>query len=283
LKEREMRKIIIGIIVVMMSMGMGTAFADKPDDGTTGNGAPQVKKIFSFNIIGVSKDKDVDMDNSGHRIFVPLEGKAQINLVEGEEFAVLDANGTDRDGALLQLPKPGLDPYLVGGDMTDVDTISDYSVFIRPLGKPGGWATITTCADLVDSNFAGLLPGKFERTLNNTCYDFDGDGVGDGLASVEQVGSEITLRTKGKSTFKNVTAELLTIVFKVEVEVEIADGEFEIQTVYVRVPIFDDIIENEYWEYDNHGLKILQVRFYEIGTDVSLGDDPAAWDALPQD
>jgi hypothetical protein len=253
---------------------MGTAFAEKPDDGTTGNGAPQVKKIFSFNIIGVSKDKDVDMDNSGHRIFVPLEGKAQINLVEGEEFAVLDANGTDRDGALLQLPKPGLDPYVVG-DKGDADTMSDYSVFIRPLGKPGGWATITTCADLLEDNeeFLGLLSGKFVKTLNESC-EFGG------IASVEQVGSEITLRTKGKSTFKNVTAELLTIVLKVEVEVEIDVDVYEIQTVYVRVPIFDEMLENEYWEYDNHGLKILQVRFYEIGTDVSLGDDPDAWDAL---
>lgn len=259
-----MKKTIIAILVVMMSMGMGTAFADKPDDGTTGNGSPQVKKVFSLNIIGVSKDKDVDMDNNGHRIFVPLEGKAKINLVEGE-FAVIDANGTDRDGAVLQLPKPGLDPYLVG-DKGNADTISDYSVFVRPLGKPGGWATITTCADLVDSTFKDLLPGKFVKTLNDSC-EFGG------LASVEQVGSEITLRETGKSTFKNVTAELLTIVFKVEVEVEIDVDEYEIQTVYVRVPIFDDIIENEYWEYDNHGLKILQVRFYEIGTDVSLGDD----------
>jgi hypothetical protein len=268
-----MKKIMIGIIVVMLAMGMGTAFAEKP--GTTGNDAPQVKKLFSLNIIGVSKDKTVDMDNSGHRIFVPLEGKAQINLQEGEDFAVIDANGTDRDGALLQLPKPGLDPYLVGGDMTGVNTESDYSVFVRPLGKPFGWATITTCADLLDENqtFKDLLPGKFIKTVNNDCYDFDGDGYGDGIASVEQVGSEITLRTTGKSTFKNVTAELLTIVLKVEVEIETDDGEGEIQTVYVRVPIFDDMLENEYWEYDNNGLKILQMRFYEIGTDVSLGDD----------
>ena len=259
-----MKKTITGIFVLIMALSMGTAFADKP--GTTGNDAPQVKKLFSLNIIGVSKDKTVDMDNSGHRIFVPLEGKAKINLVEGE-FAVIDANGTDRDGATLQLPKPGLDPYLVG-DKGDADTMSDYSVFVRPLGKPGGWATITTCADLLEDNeeFLSLLPGKFEKTLNDSC-EFGG------LASVEQVGSEITLRETGKSTFKNVTAELLTIVLKVEVEVEISDIESETQTVYVRVPIFDDMLENEYWEYDNHGLKILQVRFYEIGTDVSLGDD----------
>jgi hypothetical protein len=267
----------------MMAMGMGTAFADQPDE--TGNGAPRVKKMFSLNIIGVPNPKTVDMDNSGHRIFVPLEGKAQINLQEGEDFAVIDANGTDKDGALLQLPDPGLDPYLVDGDMTDVNTKSAYSVLVRPLGKPGGWATITTCAELLDEDeeFSELLPGKFLRTLNKECYDFDGDGVADGIASVEQVTVEIPLpkdRGNGKSTFTNVTAELLTIVLKVEVDVEISDGVFEVQTVYVRVPIFDDMLENVFWEYDNHGLKILQVRFYEIKTDVSEFDDPDAWDAL---
>jgi len=31
-------------------------------------------------------------------------------------------------------------------------------------------------------------------------------------------------------------------------------------------------LENEYWEYDNNGLKLLQARFYPIGTDVSEAD-----------
>jgi len=195
-------------------------------------------------------------DNSGHRIFVPLEGKAKIELIEGDDFAVLDANGTDGP-AQFQLPNPGLDPYVIG-DKGSADTMSDYSVYVRPLGKPGGWATITTCAELLDDNqtFKDLLPGKYIKALNSECeYG--------GFASVEQVGQDITMRDKGPSKFQNVTAELLTIVFQVETDAG---------TVYVRVPIFDPIIEGEYWEYDNHGLKILQVRFYNNQTDVSLND-----------
>ena len=60
-----------------------------------------------------------------------------------------------------------------------------------------------------------------------------------------------------------------------EVEIYVDDGLGGLvlfDTVYVRVPIFNDILENEYWEYDNHGLKLLQVRFYPIGTDVSNSD-----------
>ena len=236
----------------------------------TGNGAPSGTH-YNLNIIGVAKNKTAEMtDGNGHVIFVPLWGKAKIELMEapeGESFEVLDANGTDGP-AVFQLPDPGLDPYLVG-DPGDADTVSDYSVFVRPLGKPGGWSTIRTCADLVDSSFAGLLSGDFVDTLNEA-------GEFGGECSLEQVGQEITLRTKGKSTFSNVTAELLTIVFAVEVDLD-GDGVAD-DVEYVRVPIFSDIIENEYWEYDNHGLKLLQVRFYPVGTDVSLADDPAGWD-----
>jgi len=253
-------KKLIGIVlaVTLMATMSGVALAGNAE---TGNGCPSGPH-YNLNIIGVSNPKTADMDGSnGHVIFVALDGKSKINLVEGGDYAVLDANAFDSDGALLQLPDPGLDPYRIGQDMTGVDTISDYSVFVRPLGKPGGWANITTCADLLDSDFAGLLSGKFVKVLNKAGYF-------GGWASVEQVGQDITFRPKGKSKFTNVTAELLTIVFKVEVE--LADETVIVE--YVRVPIFDDIIENEYWEYDNNKLKLLQVRFYPVGTDVSLDD-----------
>jgi len=59
-----------------------------------GNGAPSGAH-YNLNIIGVQKNKTVDMTgNSGHRIFVPLWGNAKILLTEGD-YAVLDANGTD--------------------------------------------------------------------------------------------------------------------------------------------------------------------------------------------
>lgn len=254
-----MRKasIILFVIVMILTTALAT-FALTSEDGTKLSGAH-----YNLNIIGVQNPKTAVMDSSnGHVIFVPMEGKSQINLMEvpeGEDFKVLDGNATDGPAA-FQLPKPGLDPYLIGGDMTDVDTMSDYSVFVRPLGKPGGWSTITTCADLMDSTFAGLLPGTFVKALNRA-------GEFGGFASVEQVGQEITMRTKGKTQFTNVTAELLTIVFQVEVLI----GDVT-EVVYVRVPIFDDILANEYWEYDNNNLKLLQIRFYPIGTDVTYND-----------
>ncbi|MGA0238845.1 MAG: hypothetical protein ACO3PD_10640, partial [Acidimicrobiales bacterium] len=76
-----------------------------------------------------------------------------------------------------------------------------------------------------------------------------------------------------------VTAELTSIVVNVTVDVDgdttdTTDDQYE---VTVRIPIFDDALQNEYWEYDNNGLRLAQVRFYEECIDVSIldaGGDP---------
>src|SRR5262249_16287193 len=101
----------------------------------TGNGAPSGPH-YNLNIIGVPKGKTADMTgDNGHRIFVSLDGNTKIFLAPGD-FQVLDANGTDQDGATFQLPNP--DPLNTG--------ITDYWVWARPVGTPGGTVTVTTCA-----------------------------------------------------------------------------------------------------------------------------------------
>ncbi|MDA1128690.1 MAG: hypothetical protein O2913_08330 [Chloroflexi bacterium] len=168
----------VGFVVAALAI-IGSATAVFAGTGN-GNGAPSGPH-YNLNIIGVPKDKTADMDgNNGHRIFVKLEGNSKIWLQEGPDFQVLDANGTDGDGASFQLPNPDPD-----GDGTTV-----YSVFARALGKPGGTADMTTCA---------TGPGL--------------DGVL-GTADDEEICSIFTLeleRKKGKSTFENVSRELLYI------------------------------------------------------------------------
>ena len=221
-----MKKVKLAIAAGFVASSLGAVAVVE-----AGNGAPQGPHEYQLNIIGTS-DKSADMDdNNGRRIFVPLrDKKAAIYLQEGP-YAVIDANGTDGE-ATFQLPAPGYDAHLVG-DPGDADVTSNYSVFIRPLGKPGGWATITTCAELVDSTFAGLLPGSFLRTLNR-------DGLVPGTeCSIEQVDEEILTRRKGKSLFTNVTAELTSVVF----DVVYLDGDGNQQTVQIRVPLFSDIMD----------------------------------------
>ncbi len=275
-----MKKLLIAVMIVFMFASVGWSLESVDGQKLTGG-------HFTLNIIGVENPKTADMDSDkgiGSTIFVNIKGKSKIGLVESgsddapevaaDEFAVLDKNGTDNDGALFALPDPDLDPYVVG-EKGDADTMSAYSIYVRPLGKPFGQATITTCADVVESGLEAFLSAADIKVLNEAA------DLG-GVASIEQVGTDITFRDKGRTTFTNVTAELTTIVLAVEIYLDDGVGGLEYgSTVYVRVPIFDDLIENEYWQYDNDGLKHLQVRIYPWETDVSAGDGDLP--ALPQE
>jgi len=269
-----MKKLIIESIVLAMVVGTGVGFANP-------EGTPDADRLFKFNIIGVSNPKN-DMDQgAGGVIFVDLNGLSKISLVcsddadvrglypglEAGEFDILNKDATDSDpedpnsGAILALPDPNLDPYVVG-EKGDADVWSAYSIYVRPLGRQGGYATITTCADVLEGPLAAWLDRGDIRILNRA-------GAFGGYASIEQVGQSITERPQGKSVFTNVTAQLLTIVLKIEIIVD----EVVVDTIYVRIPIFDDMLENEYWEYDNNGLKLLQVWIYNNETDVSADDE----------
>lgn len=184
---------------------------------------------YNLNIIGVPKDKKASMDdNNGHRIFVSLGGNTKILLAEGDFYQVLDANGTDGNGAKFQLPNP--DP--------DNNGVTEYSVYARALGKPGGKADMTTCAT--------SDPGPDGK------YGSEDDVI---ECSVNVLHIE---RTKGKQKFVNVSKELLYIYVDLD-----GDGKAE------RYNLFSDALQDYYWSYDNQGLKLLQLRFYEITTDVN--------------
>jgi hypothetical protein len=202
---------------------------------TTGNGAPSGAH-YNLNIIGVPKAKSPDFTGgSGHRIFVALgkTGEAantRINLTPGE-FAVTDANGTD-GSAGFQLPNP--DP--------DGDGETSYLVYARALGKPGGKATMQSC---------------YEDATGEWCaVDFAG-GV-----------EPITLtRSKGPSKFQNVSKDLLFVDYCTAWAAGddgipgTADDEC---TTVVQMPLFGDELLSYFWSYDNEGLKLAQLRLYEV-------------------
>lgn len=223
---------IVLATVTTAAMTFGLIGSASATHGETGNGAPNGGH-YTLNIIGVSKDKAADMTgNNGSRIFVPLWGKINIWLCESGVdldcgdggFQVLDANGTDSDGATFALPNP--DP--------DGDGTTTYSVFARALGTPGGKSTTTTCAT--------------DPT--------------DGTTECSVISMELE-RDAGRSKFDNVSKYLLYIYADID-----EDGDLE------RVPLFDDSLEGYFWEYNNEGLKLAQLRFYECATIVPDADDP---------
>lgn len=212
---------LLALLLIIVSIFIGTWATQnartKYQGSAVGNGAPSGPH-YNLNIIGVPKDKTADLtESSGHRIFVPLTGKCSIKLSEGD-FLVLDGNCTDNGQSSFQLPNP--DPLNSG--------TTKYSVWARALGKPGGKSSTTTCA-------------TDPITLTEWC----------------SVYTLVSVREKGKSTFTDVSRELLYIYADINL-----DGTLE------RYNLFNSALENYFWAYDNNGLKLLQLRFYPVPSTV---------------
>ncbi len=173
---------------------------------------------YGLNIIGVPKNKTASMTGNLGHRIFVPLAGKTKILLSEGDFQVLDANGTD-GSASFRLPSP--DP--------DGDGVTSYSVFARALGKPGGSAKIATCA---------TDPITMEEVCSTLNY--------------------IAVRNSGKSSFTNVSAELLFIYADLD-----GDGITE------RYSLFDDRLQDYFWEYDNTGLKLLQLRFYEVVTKVN--------------
>ena len=105
-------------------------------------------------------------------------------------------------------------------------TTAVYKIYLRALGKPGGSMGMTT---------------GFVDELGNYWY------------SLESVN---LTRTKGQSKFTDKTLELTTIY------VDITNDGIDNP---IRYNLFDNALYSYFWDYDNAGLKLLQMRFYVIG------------------
>ena len=224
MKNKYISVTIVAAFMVLLATFVPGALAD--------NGAPKGGHDWNLNIIGVQNAKYWDFDgetahDNGHRLFVALNKDGtkvttRIHLVMGDTFQVIDPDGTDGH-ATLQL----MDPYELGTnfdpDAVDPSATAAYRIYIRALGKPGGKAVITT--------------GFTDE------YDVD-------WLSLENVTIE---RKKGKSVFTDRTLDLTTIY------VDITDD-----GVYnpIRYPIFGNEDWSYFWNYDNSGMKLIQMRFY---------------------
>lgn len=211
----------------------------------TGNGAPSGAH-YNLNIIGVPQDKSADMDQpGGHVIFVPLGGEVNGNsngngkgnksnntrilLSPGDEFLVIDKNGTD-GRAEFQLP----------GDVS-----TTYQVYARGLGKPGGESSLQLC-------------GADDPGLDGE-YGTEDDQLICG-------GTEIFMK---KKKFTDVSATLLFLSASVDPESELGvclgldtDPLVDEPIEDVEIELFNECLDGYLWEYTNNGLKLLQLRFY---------------------
>lgn len=239
-------------LVLIVAAGAITGFAQKT---TTGNGAPSGTH-YDLNIIGVTNGKTPTLTGSDrHTIFVPLytNGKngpdtdpvpgADIFLTQGP-FTVCDGNAFDaaydcsgnqiaKQGAVFQLPCNTNITTAPGTTLIPCPTTgasASYSVWARAVGKPGGSSTITTCATDIATN-----------TL------------------VCSVASNVSvfIRKSGKPVFTNLTNQLTSIVTPA--------GACTTSTITAgtcTVALFGAGFQGFFWDYDNNGNKLLQLRFY---------------------
>ena len=233
-----MKKVLIALAVLSI------VCAATPSWAGGGNGAPSGPH-YNLNIIGVDNPKNSPMTASNrHTIFVALGTKkaADPNPVETDiwltpgEFQVCDGNGFDAaydcsgnligrgNGAVFQLPCNTAVPTDFTCDGSKAS--ASYQVWGRALGQPGGSATITTCAydDL------GALICSSENTLN------------------------VFSRGKGKQTFQNVTSALTTLQSVC----------FDLGGIVTcgSVSLFNSVLQDYFWQYDNNGLRLAQIRLY---------------------
>jgi hypothetical protein len=204
---------------------------------SAGNGAPSGSH-YNLNIIGVPEEAEDNLPaltgSNRHVIFVALDGKSRILLQEGDDFLVIDGNAVDGT-ATFQLPNP-IDPDEPCEQILDPDT-----------GEVIEEVCVTAYS--VYARAPGNRGG--DATLQTCATDPDTD---------ETVCSVQVFEVKQSSKFQNVTKYLLFVFWDQDL-----DGDAD-----RLIPIFSDELEGYYWEYDNNGLKLLQLRFYDCATTVSL-------------
>lgn len=209
-------------LLIAFGLAVGTAAAL----AQTGNGAPSGPH-YNLNIIGKEQCPTDPMTNgNGGVIFVLLNGGDAATNLTGK----LASNISKVNKIYLQ-PSPDNTTFKVlDGNACDADGAlfelpnpsAGYTIWARALGTPGGDAAMTTCA-------TDPTTGEVVCSTSNVLLD----------------------RTKGKQQFANVTTQLTTITF-----VDPATG----QTV--TVSLFDPTLQDYFWNYQNNGDRLTQLRFY---------------------
>ncbi|HEY6209832.1 MAG TPA: hypothetical protein VIW28_12280 [Gemmatimonadales bacterium] len=130
-------------------------------------------------------------------------------------------------GVFAVLDKNGTD----GEASFELPAPGSYTIWARELAKPGGTSTMTTCAS---------------DTLTVTGPD---------ASTVCSTTQTVFVRGTGKSSFRNVTTNLTTITLDAATATTLG-------CTSTTVSLFDPCLQGYFWNYDNNGLKLLQLRFY---------------------
>lgn len=220
----EMRKLFsLGLALFMtLTMGVAPAFAG------IGSDIPDNGEHYNLNIIGVPHAKKVDMSESNrHTIFVPL-GKDG----DAARCAIKVVRNVDNPDQFQVLDGNACDgEAIIAVPYQDYGTLS-YNVYATALGKPNGKAGVAANITFEEGTYGSLHMGTFDLK-----------------------------RLKGKPK-----PEDISDIFRASGWIDVdASGDFvpEVDISFNDVWVFNVPTLLDYlWQYDNQGLKLMQVRFY---------------------
>lgn len=208
--------------IAVASLGVSPVFAG------IGSDIPDNGPHYNLNIIGVPHNKTADMTNSDrHTIFVPLGANGDIRSCQ--ILVVRNAANPDQFEVLDGNATDGQATIAV--PFVDYGMLS-YNVYATALGKPGGLANVAATVTFADGTYGNLLMGSFELK-----------------------------RSKGNPKPLDISD-----IFRASGWIDTdASGTFDptIDTSFDNVWVFNvPTLLSYLWDYDNQGLKLMQVRFY---------------------
>lgn len=166
--------------------------------------------------------------NNQNEIFVPLYGNCKIDLLQAPQGTYGVLNPDCVNNPPAEFELPA--PCAISPTTgLCTGTTTYYSVWARALGTPGGSSSTQTCA--YDST------GTLYCSIN-------------AFVAVET-------RSNGKPYFDNVSKDLLFLT-----TCNTTTGKT------TSTPLFSQNYENYFWQYDNQGLRLLQLRFYQVSSPV---------------
>lgn len=187
-----------------------------------------------YNLNVIGVDKDKSASMDG------TQGHTIFVPLSGNAKILLCDSAVCSDGGFEVLDRNGTDSdgasFALPNPDVDGDGTTTYSVFARALGSPKNspYNIVTTCA--TDPSTGETVCSMISMNLT---------------------------RTKGPSKFTNVSKYLLYIYADID-----GDGTVD------RVPLFSNQLQDFYWDWDNYGLRLAQLRFYPCSSTVPDPTNP---------
>jgi len=237
------------IFSIALALSYGTVFA--------GNASGDIKlsgKHWQFNLIGHPKGINGD-DSNGRAIMVPI-GRKKVN--KNSEFTCTLDGDIQFDYTEDVWPN-FTDSFVLKGVKLVFQKTSELDFDIIDRDATDGEATIlvpeTTGQDVVDG------VDVYIRILGNphACMTIDGVAV-DGVQGLWWYSGHVTLNRKpGKSVFEPIN-DLFDVLYCDTWVDSVIGSECAVEPQ--EISVFSNVFSEYFWDIDNYGTKIVQVRLY---------------------